>query len=242
MMIPQIFWDTFFQKKLKKEKNPFPFGSRVYKGFQGSGKTLGMVDYAFRLKKDFPNCKIFSNIALAGIDYQLIRNSRDVSLAVNYRNGNDGVLILLDEAHLFFNRKDGISLDVLSAISQQRKNRRRIVFSSQIWEELDLSLRKQVKEVVACSQFFGFFIQKISDGETLTYDKLQGTWVAKPLKLVIMRKARFLGERFETRQEIASNMEYTANVAPASSFVGMMSTPENEGASPRGGRRPGTRH
>ena len=65
--------------------------------------------------------------------------------ALAERRGAKGVLILLDEAHLYFHKSKGMPLDVLTAISQQRKDRRKLVFSSQIWEELDISLRKQVK-------------------------------------------------------------------------------------------------
>ena len=238
MPFPKILWDTMFRRGFPREKNVFPVGTRVYKGFQGSGKTLGMVDYAFRIRKKFPDAKIFSNIKLRGIDYTYLANSQDILHALHYNNGQAGVLILLDEAHLFFNKKNGISLDVLSAISQQRKNRRRIVFSSQIWEELDLSLRKQVKEIVACSSFLNFFIQKISDGETLEYDRLQGTWIARPKQILVFKKAKFLGDRFDTYQEIVTNTEYVANAAPVSSFSGIIAARTQVAGDGSGARSP----
>lgn len=105
--------------------------------------------------------------------------------ALAERRGAKGVLILLDEAHLYFHKSKGMPLDVLTAISQQRKDRRKLVFSSQIWEELDISLRKQVKEIVGCrTAFFGLLeINTVSDGETLTYDKMAGAYVAKKITL-----------------------------------------------------------
>lgn len=111
-----------------------------------------MVDYAFRVKQEFPECLVYSNIRLFGIDYYYIMSDEDVKDALSVQNGSNGVLVLLDEAHLYFGKKTGIGLDVLTAISQQRKDRRRIVFSSQIWEELDISLRKQVKDIYKCKK------------------------------------------------------------------------------------------
>ena len=129
----KIYWDTFPKKYHKPPKNQFPTGSRVYKGYQGSGKTLSMVKYAFDISKQFPNCVIYSNIHIKGLpNFIFIENDRVLQQALEYRNGSAGILILLDEAHLYFNKKSGIPLDVLTCISQQRKDRKRLVFSSQI--------------------------------------------------------------------------------------------------------------
>ena len=170
----KIYYDTFPKKWNRPKKHQFPHGSRVYKGFMGSGKTLSMVKYAFDLQKEFPNCLIYSNVHINGLkNYTYIETDKILREALERRNGCDGVLILLDEAHLYFGKKSGIPLDVLTCISQQRKDVKRLVFSSQIWEELDISLRKQVKEIVSCKTLFGFLqINTISDGESLTYDKL----------------------------------------------------------------------
>lgn len=206
----KIYFDTFLKKWQRPEKNQFPVGSRVYKGFQGSGKTLSMVKYAFDIQKHFPKCHIFSNIKIKGLNnYHQIENDNDVKEALKYSNGKYGVLVLLDEAHLYFNKKSGISLDVLTAISQQRKDRRRIVFSSQIWEELDISLRKQVKEIVACRCLLNKIqINQISDGETLSYDKLKGEYIAQKIRTEIFKHYKELYETYDTLQKIITNEEY----------------------------------
>ena len=146
----KIDFPSFIKNYSRPKKGSFPTGSRVYTGYQGSGKTLSLTKYAFDLKELFPKCRIYSNVKLFGLKYYPISDTQSLKVAIRSKNGSDGVLILLDEAHLYFGRKDGIPLDLLTCISQQRKDRRRIVFSSQIWEELDISLRKQVKEIVHC--------------------------------------------------------------------------------------------
>lgn len=207
----RIYWKTFIQKYIRPPKNQFPTGSRVYKGFQGSGKTLSMVKYAFDIVEQFPDCIVFSNIMINGLNnFIYISDDEQLKYALEFRNGSKGVLILLDEAHLYFNKKSGISLDVLTAISQQRKDRKRLVFSSQIWEELDISLRKQVKEIVSCSCYFGKFqVNTISDGESLTYDKLQGCYTAKTIRRECFKHYQLLYSSYDTYQKIITNDSYS---------------------------------
>lgn len=206
----RIYWRTFSKKWVPPKRGQFPTGSRVYKGYQGSGKTLSMAKYALDVSKAYPNCEVFSNFIIKGIDnFNLILSDDDLKDALALRNGTDGVLVLLDEAHLYFGKKSGISLDVLTAISQQRKDRRRIVFSSQIWEELDISLRKQVKEIVSCRCLFGFIqINTLSDGESLSYDKLAGEYVAKKIRTEIFKHNLDLYNCYDTYQKIITNEEY----------------------------------
>lgn len=239
----RVDWRTFREKWHRPEPNQFPTGSRVYKGFQGSGKTLSMVKYAQDVLKAFPNCAIFSNIRLYGFEqlsyeqeydddtdtyyyerkfgnYQFIHDDEILKHALLFRNGTDGVLVLLDEAHLYFNKKTGISLDVLTAISQQRKDRKRLVFSSQIWEELDISLRKQVKEIVSCRTLFGFIqINTIYNGETLTYqynkDGSSG-YTAKKISTDIFKHSDRLYSSYNTYQKIITNQYYSRIPTPES--------------------------
>lgn len=205
-----IDWRSFLKHRTPDDKNAFPVGSRVYFGHQGQGKSLAMVAYAFKLKHDYPRCVVFSNMVLNGIDYHLIKEDEDVKTALSYQNGKYGVLVLLDEAHLYFNKKNGISLDVLTAISQQRKDRRRIVFSSQIWEELDISLRKQVKEIVHCKKLFNMIIQTVQDGETLRYNKLESTYEADKIRTEIFKMNDEYYNRYNTYQKIVTNEEMVA--------------------------------
>lgn len=216
----KIDYKSFVKKWTKQKKNLFPTGTRVYKGFQGSGKTLSMVKYAFDISKVYPKALIYSNIKINGLsNYNYLSSDKELHDALNIRNGDNGVLILLDEAHLFFNKKNGISLDVLTAISQQRKDRKRLVFSSQIWEELDISLRKQVKEIVNCRNFGNIQINTISDGETLTYDKQQNEYVAKKIRTEIYKHYDKLINSYDTYQKIYTNKQYNRPYTHNNNFV-----------------------
>lgn len=207
----KIYWKTFKEKYIRSKGIQFPVGSIVFKGFQGSGKTLSMVHYVMELQKQFPKCIIYSNVKIKGLkNFHVIKTDSDVTEAISVTNGANGVVLLLDEAHLFFNKKTGISLDVLTAISQQRKDRRRIVMSSQIWEELDISLRKQVKHIVSCQCRFGHIqVNSYSDGESLSYDKLQGMYVAKHLYTEVFKHNQKLYDSYDTLQKIIRNDQYS---------------------------------
>lgn len=206
----KVYWESFAKKWKRPPSNQFPTGSRVYKGFQGSGKSLSMVFYAFQIQKFFPDAVIYSNMLIKGLkNFHYIEDDNVLREALALRNGERGVLILLDEAHLYFNKKTGISLDVLTAISQQRKDRKRLVFSSQIWEELDISLRKQVKEIVDCRCFFNKIqLNTLSDGETLTYDKQLPGYVARKIRVECFKHSTELYQSYDTFQKIVSNTQY----------------------------------
>lgn len=199
-----------FRHRAPKSLIGFPTGTRVYKGFQGSGKTLSMVHYCLKMLEKYPKCLCYSNIAIDHARVLLFHSNDELEKILQVKNGADGVLILLDEAHLFFNKKKGISIDFLAAISQQRKNRVHIVMSSQIWEELDISLRKQVKEIVNCRSIFRTIIlNSVSDGETLSYDKQQGEYVAQKKYTYIFHMTKREAEMYDTLQTISRNDEYT---------------------------------
>lgn len=157
-----------------------------------------------------------------------IENDGILKEALISTNGSAGVLIMLDEAHLFFNKKDGISLDVLTAISQQRKDRKRLVFSSQIWNELDVSLRKQVKEIVSCRCYLSKFqVNTISDGETLVFNKLTSDYESKKIRTEIFKHYKSLYDSYNTLQKIYSNLEYDRPLqSQTNNYFGDSSSPK----------------
>lgn len=212
----KIDFTTLRKKWSRPPKHQFPTGTRAYKGFQGSGKTLTMIHDALELFNAFPNSHLFSNVLININDkrYHYFNDVNGMAEAISFQNGRAGVIVLVDEAHLFFNKKRGISLDVLTAISQQRKDRRKILISSQIWEDLDVSLRKQVKEIVNCRNFLNKWqINIIHDGETLHWDKTEGAYIAKKMYTYIYKHNNELYNMYNTYQKIVTNDEYTRQMS-----------------------------
>lgn len=89
---------------------------------------------------------------------------------LKYINNNDlGVVFLIDELHLELNSLESknIDIDVIVEISQQRKQRKKIIGTSQVYMRLAKPLREQIFDVVICRNFFGCFqFNKSIDGST----------------------------------------------------------------------------
>lgn len=205
----KIDFESFKHKYNKPPKNQFPAGSRVYKGYQGDGKTLSLIHDFFELIDKFPECKKFGNVIIKGLDdYTLIQNDEDLNHALQCANGARGVVIVLDEAQLYFSKKFGISFESLTAICQNRKDRRRILMTSQIWEDLDVPLRKQVDEVVKCRNFLGFIqFNQVFNGRTLRWSKQDNDWVADKKYSYIYKHNQDLYDTYDTFQKIIRNDE-----------------------------------
>ena len=223
----KVDWTSFKKHYTRPEKGLFPVGSRVYIGRQGKGKTLSMSKYVFDLQKQFPKMKVFSNVLLHDIDYMFLENPEHVSYALAYQNGKHGVLVLLDEAHLYFHTKQGMPLDVLTAISQQRKDRRRIVFSSQIWNELDISLRKQVNEVVDCRNIGRFQLNTVYDGATIVLDKTDYSYRMDKIYRELYKHNDEYYSRYDTYQKIVTNENYDRS--PATTLAVALREPQKRG-------------
>lgn len=171
-----IYSATKFKLDFKKEHPEYfdPDGILVFCGPQGSGKTLSMVNYAYEIAKFYPECIIVSNVELKNFpNPERIFPYKDVKDLVNYSNGYKGVLFLIDEMHLLFNSlmsKD-IDFSVFQEISQQRKQRKHIVGTSQVFSRLAKPFREQFKYAVLCKKLFGVLqYNVVIDGETATED------------------------------------------------------------------------
>lgn len=84
-------------------------------------------------------------------------------------NGYYGVLYFIDEIQLEFNSLDrSIPVEIMIEISQQRKQLKHIVGTSQRFKRTAKFLREQTHDAVDCRCFFGFIqYNKLIDGESI---------------------------------------------------------------------------
>lgn len=172
---PEQFFRTVKYKRDFKKNNPTyfdPEGLMIFCGPQGSGKTLSAVQYCKKILNRYPNCKFVTNVHIEGlrpdlevIEYDGIRTLSEV------QNGTEGVLYLIDEIHLEWNSLESksISIEEMTEFAQQRKQRKHIVGTSQVYMRLAKPLREQIRRVVLCQNFFGLIQHNIEiDGTTAT--------------------------------------------------------------------------
>lgn len=84
-------------------------------------------------------------------------------------NGELGVLYLIDEIHLEFNSLESknVPIEVMVEVSQQRKQRKHIVGTCQVFMRMAKALREQIKNVVICKKILGLLqVNRLVDGET----------------------------------------------------------------------------
>lgn len=170
------FWKSIqFKRKFRKEHPEYfdPDGILVFCGSQGSGKTLSAVSYVIKLAKKYPQMILVTNVdidpaVLNGIQVYRYVNFYDLS---RYSNGYAGVCFLIDEIQLEFNSLESKNIDpaVITEISQQRKQRKHIVGTSQVFARISKPFREQFKFAVMCKCFFGLVqVNRLCSGEDCT--------------------------------------------------------------------------
>lgn len=150
----------------KKDPDLFrPSGIVVFSGAQGSGKTLNLISTLNDIKQRYPKCKIFSNIKLNDIEYFPFTGPECFSDEES--NGKYGTVYVIDEIHTLWSSLDSknMSGDLLTIWSQNRKNIRLILATSQRWSRVAKPIREQATYVVECKRPIGriFFRYRVID-------------------------------------------------------------------------------
>lgn len=211
----RVDWASFKKKYNRPPKGQFPIGTRVYLGSMGQGKSLSMTHYVHELLADFPNMHIFSNMQLYGVKYKHIITDKDFKTALTHSNGKDGTVVLIDESHILMNKKNGTPLEVIAAISMQRKDRKRIIMATQRWTSIDIEARRQVQEVVECRRIGRLQYNTIYDGESVTINKTDYSFTMKKIGSELFKHNQEYYDRFDTYQRYESNDDFIAATAPA---------------------------
>lgn len=215
--------------KSRRDKDFFrPTGVQVYVGLQGQGKTASAVYHALRLKKRYPKSILVTNLSLTGMvalsfgtadelasvlrhidptkQYIHFQTMDELRIALtNVNNEKRGVAYLIDEIHTYFNALDSKNIPpyVFAEIAQQRKQRKCIIATSQLFPRIAKPFREQVDNVIDCRTLFGVFtMQKAYDGATLDQDyngKYRHTGVKKRGWFIQTRELR---DAYDTYQKI----------------------------------------
>ena len=215
---------------INARRNPnffWPTGTQVYCGRQGSGKTVSAVKHLHDIKKRYPQAIIVSNIALttykaidvsfglenilAGMDkendyiyFSTLDELAEVLTGVN--NGFLGVIYVIDEIHTYFNALDSknIPMWAFAEISQQRKQRKLIIGTSQLFMRMAKPLREQCDNIIICNTIGGIFtVQRAYDGMTIEQD-YSGKLTGNHKKTGWFFHSRNLRKAFDTYQKVQS--------------------------------------
>ncbi len=135
-----------------------PSGLLVFCGSQGSGKTLSAVQYVKKLCREYPKCILCTNVEIFGLpEHTKVIEYDGLDCLTKLENGYEGIIYFIDEIHLEFNSLEStdIPIEVMIEVSQQRKQRKHIVGTSQVFGRMSKQFREQVKWVICCKNYFG---------------------------------------------------------------------------------------
>lgn len=128
---------------LSRNPNEFKeFGFHCFCGEQGSGKTVSLVQRIIELKQKYPKVKVLSNFDCEYSD-GVVESWRDI---VFENNGVKGIIIALDEIQNWFSTAESKDFppEMLQEITQQRKQRKMILGTSQRFQRMAKPLREQI--------------------------------------------------------------------------------------------------
>ncbi len=180
-----------------------PYGFTIFVGRQGAGKTISMIKYLDDQKKKYPNCYIVTNFGYLHATHRM-ESWRDL---LEIRNGEDGVIFAIDEIHSEYstNAWKDFPEALLSEISQQRKQRIKIVATSQSFSRVVKQIREQAFSVIQCQTYFGRYTRNVEyDAEE--YSSVESPYKAKknlkPLWKTSFVQSNLLRQSYDTYEKI----------------------------------------
>lgn len=144
-----------------KNKNPEELdvtGINIFTGSQGSGKSLSMIHVFKKLIYDFPKAIVVTNLEF---NFEIPNKIKKYDGFEDFKieNGIYGVIYILDEIHLILNSLEskGVPLSIIVELSQQRKQRKLILGTSQVYSRMAKPLREQIRNIIICKNYFSLF-------------------------------------------------------------------------------------
>lgn len=149
-----FYWkvkDYIHYKKYGRSFNEY--GVTLFSGKQGAGKTMALVEYLERMRTIYPDVIIMTNFGYKH-ENDTFNDWKDF---FTVRNGENGVIFAIDEIQNEFSSTNWKNFppSLLSEITQQRKQKIKIVSTSQVFTRVVKPLREQTFEVVECYTFLG---------------------------------------------------------------------------------------
>ncbi len=156
-LLKKIF--LYFPKQLSYDmlnRNPNAFteyGIHMVTGKQGAGKTITVVYLLMKWQKEFPNLQVYTNMAYKYENGEL-NHWREL---LTRNNGIYGIVNVIDEIHTWFSNRESKDLppEILGEISQQRKQKKCIIGTAQVFSKIAKPLREQTHFVYIPYTFLG---------------------------------------------------------------------------------------
>lgn len=149
---PKQFIDDLFNRDPDEFKE---HGLHMMTGEQGSGKTTSVVQLLLVLKAKYPKAKIRTNFNYMNQDGEIAHWKE----LVHNENGIYGQIEVLDEIQTWFSslQSKDFPPEMITEISQQRKQRKMIIGTAQVFSRIAKPIREQTTFVYCPVTLFGCF-------------------------------------------------------------------------------------
>lgn len=140
-----LFFDfprQFFEDSVSKEDYEFgAYGVHMFCGEQGSGKSTALIHLLNKWRDQYPKAIFCTNM---GYKHEVM-NLEHWKELIEVENGKQGAVMVLDEIQTWFSSNDSKNFDpsMLGEISQQRKARKAIVGTAQVFSRVSKQIREQ---------------------------------------------------------------------------------------------------
>lgn len=189
-------------------------GLHMIVGKQGSGKTITAVQMMMELARKYPKLIVRTNMSYK---YQNERLTNWQQLIGN-SNGIYGQVEMIDEIQTWWSSKDSGNLppEMLGNISQQRKQKKMLLGTAQVYSRISKEIREQVKKVYCPMTIFRCLtIVRITEPEFWNQDKQIFT---KYKKTYFFVHSPTLREAYDTYECIQRYAESGFNERPITAF------------------------
>lgn len=188
----------------------------------GEGKSLSSVFDAFQLAYAYPDMLLFSNLKIKDFPAAQINFSSKEDL-YNFLMQIDNdeikfkhILILIDEALPYFSENQGLSVGVISALTNLRKNKVCLFLNTQKFTRVNNRIRDFSKETVKCSTIFGIFqFNQVRDDKKLVWSKDEMDYIGSKKYSYIFKRHNRLYNSYDTLAKIKTSQTKDDNLIAA---------------------------
>ena len=139
---------------LSQDPNDFDkFGIYMIVGEQGSGKSMTAIYLIEQWREMYPNLRVYTNMGYVYEDGELSHWKQ----LIERKNGKFGVINVIDDIQPWWSNKDSGKLppEVMGEICQQRKQKKALIGTIQVFSECPKELRIQTHFIYVPKTYLG---------------------------------------------------------------------------------------
>ena len=208
----RIDFKSFLRKSFRATRGLY--GTYVFNGEQGKGKTLSLAKYVYDTRG---KTTIFSNVYFKGCpnftyfeDFEFVYTIIDMIDHKELDNKSLQIVIIWDELFSLLNKSTKLNKEIKSFLSQLRK--RKIIFltTCQSWPDIPLEFRRLCRFEIDCSCIplitRSLLINVYKDAERMKWSDIEQEHVAPVVWTKISQTNSIIANSYDTNQTIkASN-------------------------------------